>query len=291
MKAVVTIVLALGVGRMVKVNTIIRGSILEHLLIQQLTAFYEVGEHNICRLRGADWNDALDMAPERGESVAFTCAYAGNLRELAELIRALADTAGPLVPIPPPSLEREVPNPVSLAARTGKACLRSNGFIQDFFIEFFSSFLRKLFRVIEPLDLTVLWKDHGPADKVINIHFIDFHIFYRARLFLKGQDITAHAILVMTHTFSLPDKFTLGVDDARTEQFCDHVDDSRAAKANRFLTFLTDHMIRRLHCLFINSTGLDCSVCSPHAAADISAFKGWSCRAGTAHHKIRVSED
>ena len=68
------------------------GSILEHLLIQQLTAFYEVGEHNICRLRGADWNDALDMAPERGESVAFTCAYAGNLRELAELIRALADT-------------------------------------------------------------------------------------------------------------------------------------------------------------------------------------------------------
>ena len=32
------------------------------------------------------------MASERGESVAFTCAYAGNLRELAELIRALADT-------------------------------------------------------------------------------------------------------------------------------------------------------------------------------------------------------
>ena len=68
------------------------GSILEHLLIQQLTAFYEVGEHNICRLRGADWNDALDMAPERGESVAFTCAYAGNLRELAALIRLLANT-------------------------------------------------------------------------------------------------------------------------------------------------------------------------------------------------------
>ncbi len=66
-----------------------RGSILEHLLIQQLAAFYDVGEHNIFRLRGADWNDALDMAEERGESVAFTCAYAGNLRELAELIRRL----------------------------------------------------------------------------------------------------------------------------------------------------------------------------------------------------------
>ena len=67
-------------------NTIYTGSILEHLLIQQLTAFYEVGEHNIYRLRGADWNDALDMAAERGESVAFTCAYAGNLMELANMI-------------------------------------------------------------------------------------------------------------------------------------------------------------------------------------------------------------
>lgn len=65
------------------------GSILEHLLIQQLTAFYEVGEHNIYRLRGADWNDALDMASERGESVAFTCAYAGNLISLASLLQLL----------------------------------------------------------------------------------------------------------------------------------------------------------------------------------------------------------
>ena len=53
-----------------------------------------MGEHNICRLRGADWNDALDMAPERGESVAFTCAYAGNLRELAGLIRLLEARTG-----------------------------------------------------------------------------------------------------------------------------------------------------------------------------------------------------
>ena len=68
-----------------------RGSILEHLLIQQLAAFYDVGEHNIYRLRGADWNDALDMAEERGESVAFTCAYAGNLLDLAGLLRQLAE--------------------------------------------------------------------------------------------------------------------------------------------------------------------------------------------------------
>ena len=41
------------------------------------------------RLHGADWNDALDMAWERGESVAFTCAYAGNLKEIAECLREL----------------------------------------------------------------------------------------------------------------------------------------------------------------------------------------------------------
>lgn len=58
------------------------GTILEHLLVEHLCAFYEVGEHNEMRLRGADWNDALDMAAENGESVAFTCAYAGNLKQL-----------------------------------------------------------------------------------------------------------------------------------------------------------------------------------------------------------------
>lgn len=66
------------------------GSILEHLLIQQLTAFHDVGGHNIYRLRGGDWNDALDMAPDQGESVAFTCAYAGTLRDLTSLLRQLS---------------------------------------------------------------------------------------------------------------------------------------------------------------------------------------------------------
>ena len=70
-------------------GSVYSGSILEHLLIQHLTAFYEVGDHNIYRLRGADWNDALDMASENGESVAFTCAYAGNMKDLADMIRLL----------------------------------------------------------------------------------------------------------------------------------------------------------------------------------------------------------
>ncbi|MDE6620297.1 MAG: cellobiose phosphorylase [Lachnospiraceae bacterium] len=67
------------------------GTILEHLIVEHLCAFYEVGEHNEMRLRGADWNDALDMAAENGESVAFTCAYAGNLRQLADCLRLLRD--------------------------------------------------------------------------------------------------------------------------------------------------------------------------------------------------------
>lgn len=46
------------------------------------------------RLRGADWNDALDMAEDRGESVAFTCAYAGNLKQLANYIRMLKNNHG-----------------------------------------------------------------------------------------------------------------------------------------------------------------------------------------------------
>jgi len=70
------------------------GTILEHLLLQHLGAFYEVGEHNHIRLRGADWNDALDMASENGESVAFTCAYAGNLKQMAECLKALQEKTG-----------------------------------------------------------------------------------------------------------------------------------------------------------------------------------------------------
>lgn len=70
------------------------GTILEHLLIQHLTAFYDVGEHNHIRLRGADWNDGLDMADERGESVAFTAVYGGNLKNIAEDIRYYESKTG-----------------------------------------------------------------------------------------------------------------------------------------------------------------------------------------------------
>jgi cellobiose phosphorylase len=65
------------------------GTILEHLLVQHLVPFFNVGEHNNILLEGADWNDAMDMASQRGESVAFTAMYAGNLRRLSEWVLAL----------------------------------------------------------------------------------------------------------------------------------------------------------------------------------------------------------
>lgn len=71
---------------------IVTGTVLEHILLQNITAFYDVGEHNHIRLRGADWNDAYDMASENGESVTFTAAYAGDLEELACLTEYYART-------------------------------------------------------------------------------------------------------------------------------------------------------------------------------------------------------
>lgn len=68
-----------------------RGTILEHILVEHLTEFYDVGDHGHLRLRGADWNDALDMAKEKGESIAFTAFYAGNLELLAGLFRRLSE--------------------------------------------------------------------------------------------------------------------------------------------------------------------------------------------------------
>lgn len=70
-------------------GSVYKGSVLEHLLVQHLTAFYNVGDHNNILLEDADWNDGLDMARTRGESVAFSALYAGNLRTLADLCQAL----------------------------------------------------------------------------------------------------------------------------------------------------------------------------------------------------------
>ncbi|GIP05049.1 hypothetical protein J28TS4_34560 [Paenibacillus lautus] len=70
------------------------GTVLEHMLLQNLVPFFNVGEHNNIKLEGADWNDGLDLAPGRGESVAFTAFYASNLMQLGDLLLAWQDTEG-----------------------------------------------------------------------------------------------------------------------------------------------------------------------------------------------------
>lgn len=80
-----------GNALLTKEHVIYTGTIIEHLLVQHLTAFYDVGMHNHLRLHGADWNDALDMASENGESVAFSALYAGNMLQIAELLKVLQE--------------------------------------------------------------------------------------------------------------------------------------------------------------------------------------------------------
>ncbi|MCF7870680.1 MAG: cellobiose phosphorylase, partial [Candidatus Omnitrophica bacterium] len=70
-------------------NKIYKGSLLEHLLIQNLTSFFNVGSHNIIKLESADWNDALDMASNYGETVTFSFMYAHNLKGITKLMKTL----------------------------------------------------------------------------------------------------------------------------------------------------------------------------------------------------------
>lgn len=73
---------------------IYQGTVIEHLLVQHLSVFFNVGEHNNLKLEGGDWNDGLDMAYKRGESVAFTALYGSNLLEIAEMLRKLKEELG-----------------------------------------------------------------------------------------------------------------------------------------------------------------------------------------------------
>jgi cellobiose phosphorylase len=72
-----------------KNNKIYKGSILEHILVENLVPFFNVGPHNHTLLENGDWNDGLDMASRFGESVAFSALYAQNLRTLCEIIERL----------------------------------------------------------------------------------------------------------------------------------------------------------------------------------------------------------
>lgn len=69
-------------------------SVFEHTLIQTIVQFYNVGDHGNTKLEDADWNDGLDMGHVKGESVAFTCMYAHNLRDMADLLKSLKEKKG-----------------------------------------------------------------------------------------------------------------------------------------------------------------------------------------------------
>ncbi len=62
------------------------GTILEHLLLENLVGFNHRGMHGFTRLEDADWNDGNDMAKELGETIAFTHMYTNNVFVLADLI-------------------------------------------------------------------------------------------------------------------------------------------------------------------------------------------------------------
>lgn len=73
---------------------IYEGTVLEKILLQHLICYHNVGEHGNMKLEDADWNDQLDMAPHRGESVPFTAFYGANLKSMAELLRSYKKHCG-----------------------------------------------------------------------------------------------------------------------------------------------------------------------------------------------------
>lgn len=68
------------------------GTILEHIVIQQLTSFYNVNNKNVLMLEGADWNDTYDMARENGGSVCFYNFYANNFLILSNILKEIKKT-------------------------------------------------------------------------------------------------------------------------------------------------------------------------------------------------------
>jgi len=69
-------------------NATYKGTVIEHLLVQLLTMFYDVGSGNLLKQKRADWNDAVDQV--KGENVTFTFGLALDCKELAELLEKIA---------------------------------------------------------------------------------------------------------------------------------------------------------------------------------------------------------
>ena len=65
---------------------IYKGTVIEHIIVQHLICFYNVGDHNNMKLEDGDWNDLLDMANIKGETVPFSAFYGWNLITMSELL-------------------------------------------------------------------------------------------------------------------------------------------------------------------------------------------------------------
>lgn len=62
------------------------GTIFEHLLLQNIIGYFNTGTNGFTRLEDADWNDGLDMANEKGETVPFTMFYFNNIRVIIDIL-------------------------------------------------------------------------------------------------------------------------------------------------------------------------------------------------------------
>ena len=59
---------------------------MEHLILENVICSLNIGEHGNINLEDGDWNDQLDMASDKGETIPFTAFYGSNLCNIAELL-------------------------------------------------------------------------------------------------------------------------------------------------------------------------------------------------------------
>lgn len=69
-------------------NAVYKGTVIEHILVQLFTMFYDVGADNLLKQKRADWNDAVDQV--KGENVTFTFGLALDCNEVADLLEKVA---------------------------------------------------------------------------------------------------------------------------------------------------------------------------------------------------------
>ncbi|MDD5644706.1 MAG: hypothetical protein PHO00_04600 [bacterium] len=63
------------------------GTVLEHILLQNLTMFFDCGKNGFLSIKRADWNDGMDQL--WGESVTFTMGNVQNFRDIADYLLKL----------------------------------------------------------------------------------------------------------------------------------------------------------------------------------------------------------